>query len=735
MELSDGDRSKLLGEPEVSIEDVLGMDMFLDRRVVKVFDGIAGAGKSSLIHRRFSELGIEYKRVTSTNKLARDSCERYRMPVGTIASELFRTENGAFYKKLKRTHYEHVVIDEILQSDQRVFDWIELNSGVVNIIVCTDSKQMVTQGQSQYMILRLEKLKASALVVAQRHTMRAINDKTRDIYESMYKHCGEGNLFRKVLPSFKRADAESMVYSGNDMYICHSNEIERYVYEKFGLYSEYSANLIPKGSIAKNVPKDLTRYPIIPQCMVNNNTGGYLQVSNVATPTRMQGCESSEDGNVYFLIERFSSISDSEIYTTVTRAKNIDNFYIVYVDTGSDRKFKLTKYNGKPVKDCGYLILDEDYTVDGEKVADLVECNEDGEKTIDGASFRKVMSSLFQDGNTHFHEYGFILGGEYIGLKGGDYEKPKISVMGMMNKEPELSLDYMDLFMRYFESAQVSSFGRMDVDAIRPAMSTYQERYADSPFPDQYGYVEVKNRRMLQYGIDLKSAYVHVLLNAALPTTYRISDKKGAYGCELDWYILYSSQCERGSLVPWSYIQELLKYEDAEYVYVCSTSCKKGSKTAARWHELCHKDKESNSNVKDIRWGILDRPWISGFGHSDDGTPGYYARNNSNRHQLLMAAIKAEQARVVMAIRGLVYGSIYKGVACADCLYFDYPGDIQGLGGRIAEGVPGYDFRIFRNSEEDKAGEILYQNFHPVLSKLEKKREAEKSRRKRLQNR
>ena len=71
---------------------------FLSPDKIKVIDGIAGAAKSSHIHKIFSAEKIPYARYTSTNKLKKDALRRYGGHCDTIAGGLFHTENGEFFR-------------------------------------------------------------------------------------------------------------------------------------------------------------------------------------------------------------------------------------------------------------------------------------------------------------------------------------------------------------------------------------------------------------------------------------------------------------------------------------------------------------------------------------------------------------------------------------------------------------------------------------------------------------
>lgn len=119
-------------------------DVMLDPRIVKIICGIAGSAKSSNIDKFFRAKGIDYARFTSTNKLKRDAQNRYGCYCDTIAGGLFHTDDGLFFSEEKDSPYENIVIDEILQTDIKVIEWVKNNYGDCNIIVTTDSHQMLS---------------------------------------------------------------------------------------------------------------------------------------------------------------------------------------------------------------------------------------------------------------------------------------------------------------------------------------------------------------------------------------------------------------------------------------------------------------------------------------------------------------------------------------------------------------------------------------------------------------
>ena len=118
---------------------------FLNPDLVKVIYGVAGWGKSSVVNNFFQSRNIPYLWTTSTNKLKRDAQERYGCEASTVCSALFTSENGRFYIEEKDPEYKNIIIDEILQTSPRVLDWIKNHKGRYNIIVLTDTHQMLAR--------------------------------------------------------------------------------------------------------------------------------------------------------------------------------------------------------------------------------------------------------------------------------------------------------------------------------------------------------------------------------------------------------------------------------------------------------------------------------------------------------------------------------------------------------------------------------------------------------------
>lgn len=62
-------------------------------------------------------------------------------------------------------------------------------------------------------------------------TLRAKDKETEDAYNKCYKESGEKcDLFRKYSQTIKKEELKNVKYNANNAYICHTNDIEEYLY-------------------------------------------------------------------------------------------------------------------------------------------------------------------------------------------------------------------------------------------------------------------------------------------------------------------------------------------------------------------------------------------------------------------------------------------------------------------------------------------------------------------------
>ena len=337
---------------------------FLDATKVKVIHGVAGRGKSSIVNNFLKQNNIDFLWTTSTNKLKRDAQERYNCEAATVCSALFKNENGRFYCEEKTISKHTVIIDEILQTSIKVLDWIEHNKNIVNIIIMTDTHQMLSvDNNSSEFLRRFNELmnKPYVLVDEGFETKRARDKETKDKIESLYKTSNdESTEFLKDVATnrFDIIKYEDMTFSTNDVYITHLNETEEMLYRDKKLSTMFfnDDELICKGSIASKPPKDLKKYPILSQLQAERmKSQAYLQLANIGSITRYQGSEVTDKQKLYYIITLDSRITNREWYTVVSRCWTLDSIVIVIANRQS--KEKLKTFNNRKIKDVRTLVI------------------------------------------------------------------------------------------------------------------------------------------------------------------------------------------------------------------------------------------------------------------------------------------------------------------------------------------------------------------------------------------
>lgn len=439
-------------------------DDMLNPQIVKIICGIAGSAKSSNIDKFFRTKGIDYARFTSTNKLKRDARDRYGCYCDTIAGGLFHTDDGLFFSGEKESPYENIVIDEILQTDVKVIEWIKNNYGDCNIIVTTDSRQMLSSENGKVMLSNFKALCSESYVLYRElsKTFRARDDKTERYFHICYEFVYEKfNRFEADCKWFKQISFADLRYNHTDVFICHSNDIELALYREWDIYHDYTADLLPKGSIARKEEFDVEKYPIIPQAQTPKTNIPYLQPSNVGSVTRYQGSEVTKSQTLYFLVGKNDYVNNREWYTTVTRLWSIDNLVIVWCD--HKKPEKLTEYNGKPVKETTWFSFTDDLILsDGSKLSDISKETLSREVILSDVDMLKLIEKIPNNSNVYYNRNAIVYGDKIIKRSyiDKDEERPKNAptMLGFLQKEPDFSYDYMSDFYKAFESIQKNRF-------------------------------------------------------------------------------------------------------------------------------------------------------------------------------------------------------------------------------------------------------------------------------------
>lgn len=726
---------------------------FLDKKMIKILNGIGGSAKSSNTDKILKAHDEPYARHTSTNKLKRDAELRYGGYCETIAGGLFKTINGVFFARQKVTEFSTVVIDEILQTDSRVLDWIAENVGKVNIIVCTDTHQMLSPecGKSFYRKFMEFCKRPDVILVELTKTYRARTKETEDYYKKCYDSVTvDKSLFYSAKKQFEVIPFAAMPYNHNDVYICHTNAIEKYLFQQFRIGEDYDAPLIPKGGIAKKPPKNPEKYPILCQSDTKSGVISYYQPEHVGTPTRYQGSEVTESQTLYYLVESFSRVESREWYTVVSRCYDIRSIKIVICDV--PRSEPLKTYNGKPVKNWGFFNLQQDIVLaDGRKLSEVCDATDGREVLLSDEDMAALSGVIADNATTHYRDNVLIFNGKVVKREKTEEEKTKeeeakskkTSSMGsLLKKEPDFSYgECMPDFFRSMELVQRMRYegSGCEVDYISSPHLINDERMCENPLIDQEGYDTRKKRESYQYGIDMRASYPFILNYAKIATSggfYRRPDelRDDPYQTKIntgkiDWYMSWGSPLiPDGSICSGDVARFLQSRGLNMMLYIGTSDYKIGSLMGSRLYDMATRSFETNEKRKAIHYGWAEKPWLERikFNGEIDG----YCINQQYDHQLMMLSVKNQQTLNILTIKDIVYnGNLRRGFVVMDGLYFDYDGDISELGEKIHAALPEYDFRIFENGELDKNGKILYQTYEPLKTKRELKAEQQRQRR------
>lgn len=655
---------------------------FLNPEKVKIIDGIAGAGKSSAIDKFFKDRNIKYLRTTSTNALKRDAERRYSIDCDTIAGGLFITDNGKFFSEEKDPSQKVIVIDEILQTSIKVIDWIRSHRGEYNIIVTTDTRQMLTQESGdEFLITFLEYSRTDEVIYkCLTETKRARTEETKELYNFLYDEVTrETRAFEEIKDKFPQIKFEDLKYNPRDVFICHTKEIEDYLYKIWKLADAYDMPLIPKGTIARKPPGDLCRYPILSQIKAEarKESRAYLQIANVVTPTRYQGSEVTEEQHLYYIIERHSVILNRETYTVITRCYNHKSITIVYINL--PKKDDIKTFFDKPVKRFEYAKITtdhpEDFMPDPEhdifKNQQLVE----GLERVDGIAWNPD---------------GIIINGEwhanYI-KEESEGPRPRFTARSLIQKESYFDFSYM------------------------PTVYKIMEKHGIEHFNYPYTQENTGRRDDYPYYIDLHAAYVHILKMEKLPIDGKIYEEESPD--KLNFY-KYTGK----SLTPDCIITDTLAeiIPEDERVYLFSTDYRIGSKMGDYLYEKAYKSIEDKAETKTMHYGYWQKPFLQKVVVSG----GCYIREDEQNHELMMTAICSKLLRIMLDLRTVTPGFIQ-----VDALHFTDISTKWDLVRFMREYYPEYDFRIAKKMGKDRNGkekkEVLYQTYPELLSRKQRK--------------
>ena len=630
----------------------LTTEELLDPTKIKIIDGIAGSGKSSAMDAILHALGVDYYRTTPTHRLRRDAMERYGTEdVGTIAGTLFTTEDGVFYKEQKDISSTTLVIDEILLSDTRTWEWVDAHKGDVNIIITTDSHQLLTPYTGEAMLRKFsEWIKREDVIYRQlTKTHRARTAETEEQYDDAYQKAAENITYwaTGLAKNYRSIQYEDMPYNQSDIYLTHTKAIEDYMYRQKKLYNDRD-NLIAKGTIAKDGRTNNNTIPIVSQQQAEEEgLQYYYQHANIATPTRYQGAEVKSEQTLYYIVETRSAITSREWYTVLTRCYDIKSLCFVFV------KLPELSYNktfcGAQVKPR--KVYDMTKYIDGcnaalhQSVDPMKITNEDIRLAILQTECEPEKREFFYKANE------FIYNGKHYYTEGCTPEEPEEKTKGKrragfttyLNKCPELTASYTPYLYDRISELKIGKI-------------TYPTA-GNKGNGDKHDY---------RYDLDLWAAYPTILRYEDIPTDgafYTDKPHEGMmnfYGIKSDLLTSYSIAEEK--------LTDYIREHDAaaEITYICSTEYERGTLFGALTHAQAHKTRESKKALKEIKWGIGAKQYIEAlsisekyvnFGRYD--VTGYY-RQDFAKCQLVLVAINSYETLYMLRLHDAIGGYIQR---------------------------------------------------------------------------
>lgn len=646
---------------------------------IKIIDGIAGGGKSSKIDKFFRDNNLVYARFTSTNRLRRDANDRYNMDVKTIAAGLFENHGLHFYAEEKEPPCENIVIDEILQADPKAIDWCIHHADTTNIIITTDSKQLLSPENEAVMIGAFNNLKSrdDVLYVNVTETLRPRNDDTKHIYDEFYAIADEIKNFttRDLTSRFNTIQYEEMEYNTTDAYITHDNLTEDFIYRDKEFSNTPYLDLLPKGCLSSKPPTDLTRYPVLSQLQAQStHTRSYTQVMNVGSPVRFQGSEVNDTQKLYFIVQPNSIITARELYTVLTRMWDINSFVVVICDTPDI--FRLKTFNGLPVKTHQYLYLDEKV-----EHTDLL-----SNKEMDEVVSKYDTDEIYYDRDEVRGKGGVI---RYVrsGISRMDTSKHKSTAGSLARRDASLKYSFMD---------QVYSvLGEHGLDRIR-AIHKLSKHVKDN------------------YELDFCNAHPTMLKFEKMPADgVLLTD--GPHNDMLNFY-LYEGSGEgytNNSLVTDDMKEYLEEHNLGPCTYLFSTPYIVGTFPGEWLYAKTHNDKEDKKTVKStIHYGYYQKPYLKLSLMGD-----CYVRYDNYIYELLICQIFSQIAYYT----ALLYDALDGSSVIVDAVNFPCYND------STVETVKSIlpDYIEFRIRKPD--GTILYQNYEELLTKKEKEKERKKN--------
>ena len=696
-------------------------EVFLNSEKIKIIVGPAGTAKSSKTDGFFTGKGIPYLRLTSSNALKHDAQMRYpNTPCETIQTGLFNYDpkKCRFYTNPKADEdipYDHIVIDEMPQTSERVLDWtLETDK---NVIITCDIRQLLAPGSGDRIVKRMLALKDDPRVewIELTKSLRPVTERTAEVYEKAYAMAEEDStqLFGWAKNHLNVGAYEDFTFTADDIILTHTDAIEKFIYEQV-LPREKGFTLIPKGTLARSKNPNPDKYPVIPQIVADKQKiRGYLQAKQICTPTRFQGSECRQGQRLFFVVEKFSRVSNREMYTVMTRCKDIDDLTILIVTLPDTEKINF--FRGRPVKRHAFLSVDgEDIVLEGARRCGYVE----------NAKIRDIVEShpsdhFVYDRDVIYYKGDMIMSKDRYKQSTKNAKKRTYTPMSLANKDEKMQYAFTREFYKALEAHEIDSV-----------------RYANVIRGDSGEY---------EYELDLYSAFPTIVANEEMPVAGKLIYTKNQPGY-LDIYVCRKQGiCYEGAIFT-SAFKELIP--DGEYI--CSVPCEKGLKMGKLLCEKAFRSVESKAELKQFHWGFYQKKFLRPVYRGREIVE--YELNEAFNYEILMVAISSCLSHIIYTLRSTigecknVVDAVHFGPSIKYSEIPEYDDNVnydeimkaeekraqeQIEAGRkvMEEQFPNYNFRIrrqtpvFADGKMEYEKQTIYQTYQNLKTEQELKRE------------
>ena len=674
-----------------------------DPNNIIVLDGMAGCGKSRGLITYLKSNNIEFLLCTSTHQLKRQHESNYDIEASTIAAGVFKTVNGIHYFEQRDPACRTVVIDEVLQSNPKVFDWCEAHVGDYNIFILTDTHQMLAteddEDDGSKMLNAFDKFRKKPFVIYKNivDTHRADNDKTRDEYFLYYNKPGDiKHSINKLTKKYNTIKYNQMPYDKSATYITHSNLIEDFLYKEKNLKSIRDLDLIQKGTIASKSNPSRETYGIYSQLEVKHNKRiqGYFQIRNIASPTRFQGSEVANGHKLYYLITEHSVITNRELYTTITRLHDIDDFVIVLCDDIPEAK-TLKEFGGLPVKTEIYLTVDE----------------EPKNLTLTRTQMRKFMAQ-YPDSDTIYYNKDVVYSTQFdktgksrlivAKVNGASVYDPNKSGKGvtagsMIRRDGALQFSYMPEIYEAIDAVGLTKLKAPGYTCGSPRKGNFK------------------------YQVDLSGSYPLILKYCEVPVD---GYAKFTYDPNMKNYFLYNGKTFSDNSICDDILANYVmgNPELGEVKYLFSVPKNVGCKTGDTIYEAYHKSVESKKTIKkQMHYGAWRHPYVKLAPTGD-----CYLLREWEKAELIMCTILSYQSYYIHRIQK----ALGKDNVLIDAVKFNEDPDQNLIDTVNSILPPEFEWKLEDlTKEKDEAGRIIYTNSPYLPTKKEVRAARERERR------